>query len=410
MKYFIVNAYGRSNRGDSVLLDECISEVRRFDPSGEISCSLFYGVDDAAAVYPDINWSLRIGNSTRRGLVGRLETLFYMFISLLAVFPLLRFLIKLLPIEQQNTFKGVLASDYVISAPGGYIHDTNFSYYVALVHIYLGVALNKRVILAPQSYGPIRSKFGRLVASFVLSKCDAVCSREGYSHQFLKSTLFLDDGILRRCGDSAFFNPNEINTLPDIDDEYQSVLKGSKRILGLTVVGWNFPHRANPAEDYHNYLKSFARAIDRLSIDFDLQPIVFNQVDGDRETACKLKDLCAVDVYVDGVSREPEYLRPLISQSYVFIGTRFHSCIFAMMENVPTMAISYLPKTEFIMKDLGFSDRFVDINSVDEGLLYSVVENYLSDIDKAKIDLDAKLCIYRGEFGTLGSVLRDVRG
>ncbi|MDB5550156.1 MAG: hypothetical protein JWL86_140, partial [Rhizobium sp.] len=27
MKFMIVNAFGRSNRGDSVLLDECIAEI-----------------------------------------------------------------------------------------------------------------------------------------------------------------------------------------------------------------------------------------------------------------------------------------------------------------------------------------------------------------------------------------------
>lgn len=37
MKVAIVNAYGRSNRGDSVLLDECIAEVRAVWPEAEIT-------------------------------------------------------------------------------------------------------------------------------------------------------------------------------------------------------------------------------------------------------------------------------------------------------------------------------------------------------------------------------------
>ncbi len=404
MKFCIVNAYGRSNRGDSVLLDECISEIRAYDNEAKISCALFYGVDEALSVYPDINWSIRIGNSRTKGILGRIETISYMMIALLSTVKCFSFLISILPKDQQTTFLSIRNVDVVVSAPGGYIHDTNFAYYVALLHIYLGILMKKKVILAPQSYGPIQSKFGRWIASHVLSKCNAVCSRELYSHNFLANELSVPNGVLRRCGDSAFFNYRENSNFPNVSDEYKKILFGEQRILGITVVGWSFPHRKNAAEDYERYVTAFARAVDEIAFRHNLKPVVFNQVDGDMSTARILQSKCKSEVYVDSVSREPELLRPLISRSFVFVGTRFHSCIFAMMEGVPTMAISYLPKTEFIMKDIGFSDKYVDINSVDVDKIVKCVSWDVENPEEARLILSEKLKLYRDKFGRLSDV------
>ncbi len=43
--YLIVNAFGRSNRGDSVLLDQCIDQIRIADPSAKITGVVFEDVD-----------------------------------------------------------------------------------------------------------------------------------------------------------------------------------------------------------------------------------------------------------------------------------------------------------------------------------------------------------------------------
>ena len=50
MKFMIVNAFGRSNRGDSVLLDECIHEIRAKFPDAEIAGAVFEGIEAARAL------------------------------------------------------------------------------------------------------------------------------------------------------------------------------------------------------------------------------------------------------------------------------------------------------------------------------------------------------------------------
>jgi len=65
----------------------------------------------------------------------------------------------------------------------------------------------------------------------------------------------------------------------------------------------------------------------------------------------------------------------LYSRCTYFIGTRFHSVIFAQNQNVPTIAISYGGnKGNGIMGDLGFSEFVISISSVNAAILSSTFE------------------------------------
>ena len=65
----------------------------------------------------------------------------------------------------------------------------------------------------------------------------------------------------------------------------------------------------------------------------------------------------------------------LYSKCTFFIGTRFHSVIFAQNQNVPTIAISYGGnKGSGIMGDLGFSDFVINISAVNTTSLANTFE------------------------------------
>ena len=404
MKYTIINAYGRSNRGDSVLLDECIDEIQKFDKKAIIACALFHGLDAASKVYPDISWSERIGNRYKSNFMGRIKSILYVFFSYIGCFNGLVVFHKLLPKNQQLTITNIKESDLVISCPGGYIHDTNYAYLLAIFQILIAQRLGKKVILAPQSYGPVNSFFGKLFIGNVIRKCYAVCTRELYSHNFIIDKLGIPRNIVFRCGDSALWNYQKNNDLPIFDVKLHEILHKSK-ILGLTVVGWNFPNTENPKYLYDRYTTALSEIIDNVCTKLGLIPVIFNQVDGDIDTALIVKSKCITNVLVDQTSREPEYLRPMIARSTVFLGTRFHSCIFAMMANVPTVAISYLPKTTYILKDLNLPDRSTDICDIDVELIINKIEMDYNNLDKSKAELSHAISSYQSNFLRLSDVL-----
>ncbi|UWR30447.1 polysaccharide pyruvyl transferase family protein [Sulfitobacter sp. W002] len=410
MKVMITNAFGRSNRGDSVLLDECIAEVRAVLPTAEISCSVFEGIESSRAVHPNVRWSERIGNSTGHGIRAKIVTLWLIFIAIIATIPGLGWVSSILPKTQHESWKRIREADIVISAPGGYIHDTNFAYYVALLHIALA-RRSARSILAPQSIGPIDSLFARLVARRILMGADAICARESYTFEFLTDELRLPTKILRRSGDSAFWNYS-VSASNDAQvksawDQIGVDPEAGDPILGLTVVDWNFPKSENATAARELYVDGLAAVIDHLSSEHGMRAVIFNQVSEDLGMAARVAATCKSRVAVDTASREPEILRSLIGSSTLFIGTRFHSCIFAMMANCPTLAIAYLPKTSYILKDLDLDHRQVSIDNFDAKRALLTLEKDLSDLRAASWEIEEAVSVYRKSHAQLRDVLAE---
>lgn len=412
MNVVIVNAYGRSNRGDSVLLDECISEVKEAMPLASISAALFEGVDAAKAVHPEVRWSERIGNTAQTGVLKSAATLTYLIIAWASLALRMRCVSRLLPAPQQMTVEAIRNAHYVISAPGGYIHDTNFSYYVALFHIYLGTLVGARVILAPQSVGPIKSRLAKFLARQVLSRVVTNCARESFSYDFLTRELGLPTSIVEKAGDSAFWNDSVLDKEDLIEWHWaQSDLPplDGRRRLGITVVDWTFPHSESPINQKSIYVNSIATVIDHMVEHHDVIPIIFNQVSDDLEIACEIAGAARSRVFIDHINHEPHILRAFIARSTIFMGTRFHSCIFSMMAGRPTVAIAYLPKTSYILQDLGMKSRQVPIENIDANALITLLEADLVDTQAAEDEIKDAVARYRRSRARLGDILRSDR-
>jgi colanic acid/amylovoran biosynthesis protein len=395
-KYLIINAFGRSNRGDSVLLEQCFSEIMLADPQALISVAAFEGADAAAVEFPDIKWTERIGNSAHRGAIGRLQSVVFLTCGLLQLVPGLGFLKKVLPRGQQNTLDEFRASDIIVSAPGGYIHDTNLAYVIALYHIAIGLLLRRITLLAPQSIGPISSSLGRMAAKRILARCNAVCVREGYSDNFVRNTLRIGPDRIVRAGDSAFWDVNVDVDDAETDKNLATVgVAPGEQFVGATVVDWSFPNMGAPNELREAYLSGMAEVIRKTYELHGLRTVIFNQVSSDLGAARRVAIQAGDAALVNEVNFEPPLLRAMIKRSRVFLGTRFHSCIFAMIAGRPTIAISYLPKTEFIMKDLGLSNNTVDINKFDSGDVFALLDNSLGHVSEHALDVELAVASYR---------------
>lgn len=403
MKFMIVNAFGRSNRGDSVLLDECIHEIRAKFPDAQIAGAVFEGIEAARGVHPEVAWSERIGNAPGGG-AGRVKALIYLFAAWFSAW--LPFLGRMLPERQRQTLDAIRSSDVVISAPGGYIHDTNFAYFIALLHIHLGTIMGKTVILAPQSVGPIARPFARTVARHVLGKVPFLCARESYSYDFLAHDLKLPEKNVYRTGDSAFWNTHVEDNPALIDNIFERLgVAKDQPIFGMTVVKWSFPKSKTSAADLDRYTTAVARAADHMAETYGMQPVIFNQVSEDLPASLDVQHKARSRVIVDQTSREPDILRAMIQRSKVFLGTRFHSCIFAMMAGRPTFAIAYLPKTEYIMNDLKLSHRHTPIDAIDYDYLLSRVSSDYADLAASEAEIQNAVKVYQQNFTRLQDIL-----
>ena len=91
---------------------------------------------------------------------------------------------------------------------------------------------------------------------------------------------------------------------------------------------------------------------------------LFNQVRTDLPVCRRIAEMAGCDVFVDFEDRGPHEMRTIIANANFMVASRFHSCIFALLEGVPVLAISYNYKTEGIMDMLEMSDCVRDISSV----------------------------------------------
>lgn len=411
MKILLFNAYGTKNRGDAELLSVAVRQIRDVyglaASIGIVSFEMFS--PDVLGAGDDIHCFRRLGASpafVENRWVGRMLQL----LQLLALFlpasvghPLLRVFCDKSQLDGLDFAK---ESSVFVSAPGGYIQDSNFAYLVALAAIKFYADIGP-VVLANQSVGPVRGRFAKILGRAVLSKSKAVVARESYSYNFCIRDLSLRRDLVLRGGDLAFWSESPKRTADGAAGLISS-LRPNEPFIGVTIVEWSFPGSLDAEASRLRYLSSMAALLRELVRLTGFRIVIFNQVSGDSPAVLKVIDLADLgeSLLYDSVEREPEELRALISSSVFFVGSRFHSCIFAMTAGVPTFAIAYLPKTSFILQDLGLSRFSVDINEIDQQELVQRVVEAFRDREAGRTKLQAGLVAYRKKFSSLGDVLR----
>jgi len=52
-----------------------------------------------------------------------------------------------------------------------------------------------------------------------------------------------------------------------------------------------------------------------------------------------------------------------------FIGLRFHASISSLIDNIPFLAIAYMPKVESLFKEIGHREWYIKLDEIDEATL-----------------------------------------
>jgi colanic acid/amylovoran biosynthesis protein len=367
-KAVIFNVFGHLNSGDAVLLETLIDVFSQFRADYSLSGIAFDTASEKLWL-PELEWFERIGNATSKGIPGRLVQIVRLAVAIvIALNARLLWLKCLLPESQRRAVEELAAAELAIACPGGYLEDSNSAYVVNIISVLLASSLSKRVVLAPQSIGPIRSRFGRFLVRQMIRRAAAVFVREEESLLFLQEVLAparreQDLAKVELVGDLAFWFRGVASNKSVADEAERVGLDPDRKILGMTVVDWKFPHVEDRQRSYDNYVESVSSLIRHVEARGEHQIILFNQVSSDLDLGRRI-GLLHPQVLIDTLDRPAGTFSKLVGLCDVFVGTRFHSCIFALIENVPTTAIAYLPKTTGIMRALGMEEFVIDIDSV----------------------------------------------
>lgn len=273
------------------------------------------------------------------------------------------------------------------------------------------VILNKvPLVLGPQTYGPIYSKFAKKWMTHIICKAHSVIARDELSYEFLKSLVHRND--IKLSNDIAFELPYTRGENTETD----------KIRVGLNVSGllWSGGYSGNNqfglTIDYKKYIRSIVESLledDRYEVHL-ISHVILEDVNNPES------DNYVCSILVNEYRRltvAPLFKSPIEAKSYIskmdcFIGSRMHATIASFSAGVPTIPVSYSRKFEGLYKSLNYP-------YVIHALEYSTEEAidktlcYLNSMDQLKEKIKESRPIIHNKskalYDTINNLLQDVK-
>lgn len=275
---------------------------------------------------------------------------------------------------QKQTISEIESADSIFVKGGGFIHsygattDPYFIYFLTY-HIRLAMALNKKVIILPNSIGPLKNTIARSIAIKCLRRCALVTVRENLSKQCLEnngvnSILFPDLGF--------FLVPSECNM---IDYLRAKGIPMDKKKVVITLRPYRFQGFANPTKLFNNYINGVRTLVEYLvgkdyHVTFMAHTLGPSSHENDSLAINEVmrylsKESLTHITFIEDFDLNCRDIEKIYSYYDYMIGTRFHSVIFSLNVNVPSIAIAYGGnKSKGIMNILGNDEFSIDMDKI----------------------------------------------
>jgi colanic acid/amylovoran biosynthesis protein len=300
-------------------------------------------------------------------------------VSLLFLNKITRVILKnFISTEKKNSISVMENSSAFFVKGGGLIHSyggitATYSIYFSVYHIILASSLKKPIYIMPNSFGPFEGLFVKKIVKYAFKKCKFISAREAYSQAMVKKELGME---IENYPDLAFFLSNSDLDKHEIFKKHN--LPYDKKIVALTMRPHRFPKSKTPKEDYLKFKLEIALFIKWLTREGFMPLLIehtfaINNHENDGSCIKDVVDLldknCEFRVFSNKEFTCHE-LKSVYSYCDYIIGTRFHSVIFSISNNVPGIAITYAGnKGQGIMKDIGIENLTIPIDLVSSKVL-----------------------------------------
>jgi colanic acid/amylovoran biosynthesis protein len=274
-----------------------------------------------------------------------------------------------LPAGTHEALDAYEGADLVVSVGGNFLYaypgHNSFSFLKHCHQLLIAQAMGKPVVMLAQSLGPLDSPLFRRLLRRIVNRCKLVFVREELSAEFLR-TLGCRKEHVGLTPDSAFL------LSPAPAEEAGSYLAGAAVPdgpirIGVSVRHWEYPGSADPDAQTRDYVQTMADTLDWMIETWDATVIVFPQCispsQDDRTCARAIYEQTRHQDRVILIEEDldPSLIKALYGRMDLFVGTRMHANILATAMFTPTLAISYQPKTDGIMRMLGMEERKLPI-------------------------------------------------
>lgn len=307
-------------------------------------------------------------------------------------------------VDRFNMFqviKTIKNCDMLISGGGTLLQDVtriiSIWYYLGI--ILLGILFKKPVYILFQGFGPINNKFNIWLTKKILSKVKYIVLRDKKAYEEMKKLGFNMKNV--EIATDLVFDLDIINKEESkkIIKKYIPDYNEDKRYLGVSLRPWN--------EIYNQ--EKFGKMLDRIKKEYNAQ-IVFLPFHKKQDYLFS-KDIQGVmwensTVIYDDL--KPSEFAGIMSLMNANVGVRLHSLVFAAITKVPVIGITYDPKVDGFLQDIGM-EPVCDYENINENNIMKQVEKVFNGDTKDLIftNLEEKKKIVRR---VLDKVIGEING
>jgi colanic acid/amylovoran biosynthesis protein len=394
MKITLINLHSSHNAGDHVLLEVGLQQLYALFPGCRIT--LVMNDPESYRARPDRGPETLVdsffawfkGNPTSGSLARwghRLRMVFA--IGLASLMALLYRLTGwrsehfLSPIHRA-TVRAYLDADLIVSCAGNFIYSRGHPGGVALlspvfIMVYAWLA-GKPIAMLPQTIGPLWRHWERSLVRWLVDRIDVVLVRDLTSVEMMQQ-LGVPANRYHLAPDIAFLYATANRQLgEELLCRYGLDPAQARPLLGVTLINWGAQHPRFKGQA--RYEAAIATAIRHFVLEHGGHALLFAQVCGptpaedDRTPARRVHALLAEPALAGCVTLVDEELPPAtLKAAYgsmdLFLGSRLHSNIFALIEQRPVLAIAYQDKTFGVMRMLDLDEWVIAIEEVEAAQL-----------------------------------------
>ncbi|RAK09763.1 polysaccharide pyruvyl transferase CsaB [Halanaerobium saccharolyticum] len=227
-------------------------------------------------------------------------------------------------------------ADLFISGGGSLLQDVTGSFSVPY---YLGLAWlakmqNTKTVYYAQGAGPLNKWWSQKITALTLNRFDILGVRDLGSKNLLKEIDVKKKIELTVDPVFALYDP--LNNM-------RQQIKG-KIEVGISVRPWSI-----------DYLSELAAGLNKFAQTNNIKFVLFPMHQGaDEKISRELKGKLKAETEICDLPAVPGEALKAFSQLDLFVGVRLHSLIFALLNQIPLLALSYDPKIEGLMTELDY--------------------------------------------------------
>lgn len=270
-----------------------------------------------------------------------------------------------------TVLRAISRCDVLISGGGSLLQDVtgkmSIKYYLAIM--LLAKMMGKKVMVYSQGIGPIQKEGNRLITRLVLNHVDCITVREENSKLDLRE-IGLGDKEIGVTADPVIDLP-AANSQKGYEflKETGGMWQEGKPVIGFALRSKDFLTEAK--------YQQLCETIEGLMPKYQLAFIPFHYNE-DLQILKKLQDKYGKSLLLVTKRYNTAESLSIIGCFDVLVGVRLHSLIFAAVQNVLPIGISYDPKIDYFMETLGMH-TLCQVSDISAQVLEDEIERLLRD-------------------------------